>query len=183
MSVQKTTQSNILILTDSVCFSRRASIVSRSISICLRRAYAPAAYTARRGGYLRYAATAHVYDISPNPSELSRFAAQQTSRDVSTRLGMILGCFRGIPFLGNAAWGRVPLFNKDNAAWGRIPYFRRKKMSCPGKRGSHKCLNAVFRCKFCGAVGCKHKDCTNCNFEGGIKCKKCGKSGNPEMVH
>ena len=182
MSVQKTTQSNILILTDSVCFSRRASIVSRSISMFEASLCACGVYGSPwRLSAIRRHSTC-LRHIS-KPSEHSHLAAQQTSRDVSTRLGMILRGFRAIPFSGNAAWGRVPLFNKDDAAWGRIPYFRRKKMSCPGKRGSHKCLNAVFRCKFCGAVGCKHKDCTNCNFEGGIKCKKCGKSGNPEMVH
>ena len=41
-----------------------------------------------------------------------RATAQQTSRDVSTRLGMILGELRSIHFLGNAAWGRIP-FNKE----------------------------------------------------------------------
>lgn len=55
--------------------------------------------------------------------------------------------------------------------------------TCPGTNDKGNfCGDTVYRCKECQSVGCRRSGCPNENFEGGGRCKSCGKSSGKDPI-
>jgi hypothetical protein len=52
---------------------------------------------------------------------------------------------------------------------------------CKGKKGKLDCIQSVYRCKKCGAVGCPSEGCSNQNWDYLRRCKKCGDQHREEV--
>ncbi|MDD2716572.1 MAG: hypothetical protein PHW04_11840 [Candidatus Wallbacteria bacterium] len=50
-------------------------------------------------------------------------------------------------------------------------------MYCPGKRDGHICGRTIYKCKYCGNIGCQKVDnrvCSSVQFQYS-RCLRCGK--------